>query len=154
MTQTDYFAKAIVFGWWLIFKIVSFLEYLVFSQAVFLHRTTLIWLKNRFLHFFLILIFDPNSLFSKGYSLWLMVDFQNRLISRIFVVFLSGFLDGTTLVWWKNRFWHVVLNFNFWPKLTIYFPKARAFPWWSIFKIVSFLKYLAFSQAAACTKQL
>ena len=31
-----------------------------------------------------------------GYSLCMMVDFQNGLISRIFIVFRSGFLHGTT----------------------------------------------------------
>ena len=40
-TQTDHFAKAIAIAWaiafarWPIFKIVSFLEYLVFFRAVF-----------------------------------------------------------------------------------------------------------------------
>ena len=32
-----------------------------------------------------------------GYSLCMMADFQNALISRIFGVFLSGFLRTTTL---------------------------------------------------------
>ena len=31
-----------------------------------------------------------------GYSLCMMADFQNALISRIFAVFLSGFLHTTT----------------------------------------------------------
>ena len=47
LTQTDHFAKAIAFAWAFarkqIFKIVSFLEYLVFSRAVFLDRTTLMF---------------------------------------------------------------------------------------------------------------
>ena len=148
----------------------------VFS-IVFLHRTSLTWLKNRFLHvFFLILIFDPNWLFCKGYSpcmmadfqnrlisrsiwcflnrffaqnnsnmikesffcmffwIWIfdpnwlfckgyslcmMADFQNRLISRIFGVFSSGLLQKTTLTWLKNLLSHVFLNVNFWAKLTI-----------------------------------
>ena len=34
LTQTDHFAKAIAFARWPIFKIVSFVDYLVFSQAV------------------------------------------------------------------------------------------------------------------------
>ena len=46
---------------------------------------------------FAILIFDPKSRFSMGYSLCLMADFQNALISRIFGVFSSGFLHKTTL---------------------------------------------------------
>ena len=40
-----------------------------------------------------ILIFDPKSGFCMGYSLCLMADFQNALISGIFVVFSSGFLQ-------------------------------------------------------------
>ena len=35
VTQSDDFAKAIAFAWWPIFKMVSFLEYLVFFGAVF-----------------------------------------------------------------------------------------------------------------------
>ena len=47
--------------------------------------------------FFRILIFDPKSGFCKGYSLCMMADFQNALISRIFSVLSSGFLHRTTL---------------------------------------------------------
>ena len=32
-----------------------------------------------------------------GYSLCMMADFQNALISRIFGIFVSGFLHRTTL---------------------------------------------------------
>ena len=42
--------------------------------------------------FFLILIFDPRGGFCMGYSLCIMADFQNGLISRIFGVFLERFL--------------------------------------------------------------
>ena len=41
--------------------------------------------------FFGILIFEPRSGFIMGYSLCMMADFQNGLISRIFSVFWSGF---------------------------------------------------------------
>ena len=47
--------------------------------------------------FFGILIFDPNWGFCKGYNLCMMADFQNGLISRILIVFSSGFLHRTTL---------------------------------------------------------
>ena len=47
--------------------------------------------------FFGILIFDPKSGFCMGYSLCMLGDFQNALISRIFGVFSSGFLHRTTL---------------------------------------------------------
>ena len=69
--------------------------------------------------FFLISIFDVKWPFSQGYGLSTMADVQNRLISRIFGVFSSGSLHKTTLMWLKNRFSHVFVNFNFWPKLTI-----------------------------------
>ena len=47
--------------------------------------------------FFGILIFEPKSEFCMGYSLCMMADFENALISRIFGVFLSGFLQRTTV---------------------------------------------------------
>ena len=47
--------------------------------------------------FFGILIFDPKSLFCMGYSLCMMADFQNALISPIFGVFSSGFLQRKTV---------------------------------------------------------
>ena len=46
--------------------------------------------------FFGILIFDPKSGFSMGYSLCVMADFQNGLISRIFSGFLGGFFHRRT----------------------------------------------------------
>ena len=49
-----------------------------------------------------------------------MADFQNRLISRIFGVFSSGFLHTTTLIFLYNRFVHGFGHFNFSPKLTIF----------------------------------
>ena len=47
--------------------------------------------------FFAILIFDPRSGISMGYSLCVMGDFQNGFISRIFGFFSRGFLHKTTL---------------------------------------------------------
>ena len=47
--------------------------------------------------FFGILIFDLNLGFWMGYSLCMLGDFQNGLISGIFSVFWSGFLHKTTL---------------------------------------------------------
>ena len=44
-----------------------------------------------------ILIFEPKLEFCMGYSLCVMADFQNALISRIFGVFWSGFLHRTTV---------------------------------------------------------
>ena len=48
-----------------------------------------------------------------GYSLCRMADFQNALISRIFGVFLSGFLHRTSLKYLYNEFSHVFWKFNF-----------------------------------------
>ena len=53
----------------------------------FFHRATPNELYNGFCHFFSILIFDPKSGFCMGYSLCMMADFQNGLISRLFSVF-------------------------------------------------------------------
>ena len=52
--------------------------------------------------FFRILIFDPKSGFCMGYSLCMMADFQNGLISGIFSVLLSSFLHRTT----RNGLWN------------------------------------------------
>ena len=47
--------------------------------------------------FYGILNFDPKRGFCMGHSLCMMGDFQTGLISRIFSVFLNGFLHRTTL---------------------------------------------------------
>ena len=69
--------------------------------------------------FFGILIFEPKSGFCMGYSLCMMADFQNRLISRIFSVFCSGFLHNATPNELYNGFCHFFCNFNFGPKVRI-----------------------------------
>ena len=97
MAQSEDFAKAIAFAWWPIFKMVSFLEYLVFFRAVFCTEQLQMICRMDFDTFFGILIFDPKWGFCKGYSLCMMAYFQNGLISRIFSVFSSGFLHRTTV---------------------------------------------------------
>ena len=47
--------------------------------------------------FFKILVFDPKGGFCMGFSLCILGDFQNGLISQIFGVFCSGFLHRTIL---------------------------------------------------------
>ena len=42
-------------------------------------------------------IFDPKLGFCMGYSLFMMADFQNDLISGIFSLVWSGFFHRTTL---------------------------------------------------------
>ena len=96
MTQDKDFAKAIAFAWWAIFKMVSFLENLVFFKAVFCLEQLKMICKMDFDMCFAILIFDPKWGFCKGYSLCMMGDFQNGLISRTFSVFWSGVLHRTT----------------------------------------------------------
>ena len=96
LTQSDDFAKAIAFAWWTIFKMVSFLEYLMFFGAVFCTQQFEMICRMDFDMFFGILYFDPKWWFCKGYSLCLMAYFQNGLISRIFRAFWSGSLHTNT----------------------------------------------------------
>ena len=117
---------------------VSFLEYLVFFQVVFLHRTTVNHFRIHFDMFFGILIFDSKWWFCKGYRLSMIAHFQNGLISWTFGLFPSGFLHRTSVNHSWNRFWHIFWNLNFWPN------EGMGFRWWWIFKIISFLEYLVF----------
>ena len=96
MTQSENFAKAIAFAWLAIFKMVSFLKYILFFEAVFCREQVEMICRMDFDMFFGILIFDPKWGFCKGYSLCKMGDFQNGLISRIFSVFWSSVLHRTT----------------------------------------------------------
>ena len=97
MTQSEDFAWAIAFALWPIFKMVSFLEYLVFFRAFFFTEQLQMICRMDFGLCFKILIFDPKGGFCMGKSLCMMADFQNGLISRIFGVFWSGFLHRTTV---------------------------------------------------------
>ena len=96
MTQSEDFAKAIAFAWCAVLKMVSFLEYLVFFEALCCTEQREIICRMDFDMFFGILIFDPKWGFCKGYSLCIMGDFQIGLISRTFSVFWNGFLHRTT----------------------------------------------------------
>ena len=53
---------------------------------------------------FKILVFDLKCGFCMGYSLYIMADFENGLISRIFGVFWSSFLHRTILNDFYNGF--------------------------------------------------
>ena len=86
----------IAFACWVIFKMISFLEYLVFFEAVFWIKQLAMICRMDFDMFFGILIFDPKWGFCKGYSLCMMGDFQNGLISRILSVCWGVFLRTTT----------------------------------------------------------
>ena len=66
---------------------VSFLEYFVFFEAGFCTEQLLMVCRMDFEACLGILIFDPKSGFCMGYSLCMMADFQNGLISGIFCIF-------------------------------------------------------------------
>ena len=76
---------------------VSFLEYLVFFRALFCTEQLSMVSRMDFEMFFGILIFDTKGGFRMGYSLCMIAEFQNDLISGVFGVFWSGFLNRTTL---------------------------------------------------------
>ena len=85
-------------------------------RSGFLHRTTLNDLYNGFWHVFCNVNVWPKWGFCMGYSLCMIADFKNGLISRIFTLFSSAFLHTTTLNCFWSEFWHVFWNFNFSPK--------------------------------------
>ena len=82
-----------------------------------------------------------------------MADFQNRLISRVFGGFSSGFFAQNNSNVIKGSLFACFSEFEFLTQ-TDHFAKAIAFARWPIFKIVSFLEYLVFSQAVFCKEQL
>ena len=98
--------------------------------------------------FLAFLICEPNWPFCKAYSLYMgsslgkMADFQKRLISSIFGVFLSGFLQRTTLMWLNNRFSHVFSIFDLWAKLTILQTLYSLYMGYSLRKMADFQKRL------------
>ena len=59
--------------------------------------------------FFEILIFDPKLGFCKGFSLCMMADFQNALISRIFSVFSSGFFAQNNSIMAFDMFFGILI---------------------------------------------
>ena len=81
---------------------VSFLECLVFFGAVFCTKQLEEICRMDFDTCCGILIFDPKCRFCMGYSVFMI--FENGLISRVFRVSLSGFLQKTTL----NDLWNAL----------------------------------------------
>ena len=90
------FCKGYSLCWCAMLKMVSFLEYLVSFEAVFCTEQLEMICRMDFEMFFGILIFDPKWGFCKGYSVCMISDFENGLISWIFIFFWSGFLHRTT----------------------------------------------------------
>ena len=82
---------------------VSFLEYLGFFGAVFFTEQLEMVSRMDFNMFFGIVIFDPKSGFCMGYSLCMMADFQNGLISGpLFAQNNSkGFVEGILTCFFK-----------------------------------------------------
>ena len=70
----------------------------VFSRVFFLQNNSNVIKEPFFCMFFLHYNFSPKLTICKGYSLCMMAYFQNRLISGLFGVFLSGVLHRTTLI--------------------------------------------------------
>ena len=73
----------------------------IFARG-FLHRTTLLFMQNRFQHVFGKKKCKLNCPFCVGYKLTKTVDFQNGLISQIFGVSASGFLYRRTLLFLRQ----------------------------------------------------
>ena len=95
--QLAHFAWAIDLPKWRIFKIISYLDYLVFLHAVFC--TEQLYAFSRVI---LSIVLRKKKLkktypFCMDYRLTKMEDLQNNLISRLFGVFSRSFLHRTTL---------------------------------------------------------
>ena len=84
--------------------------------------------KMDFDMFFGILIFDPKSAFFMGYSLCMMTDFQNGLLSRIFRVFFVEKNVRKNNKYWSNE---TILKIGHLAK-AIAHTKAIAFAKWSV----------------------
>ena len=94
--------------------------------------------------FFGILLFDPKWGFCMGYSLCMMADFQNGLISRIFKGFFERFRAQNNSKWFVEWILTCSLEFYFLTQSED-FAWAIAFAWWPIFRMAAFLEYLVFS---------
>ena len=92
---------------WRIFKMLSYLDYLVFLQAVFCTEQLYAFRRIIFSMFLRKKKLKITCPFCMGYRLTKMEDLQNALISRLFGVFAGGFLHRTTLCIPQNHFQHV-----------------------------------------------
>ena len=104
---TAHFAWAIDLRKWRIFKMLSYLDYLVFLQAVFCTEQLYAFRRIIFSMFLRKKKLKITCPFCMGYRLTKMEDLQNALISRLFGVFAGGFLHRTTLCIPQNHFQHV-----------------------------------------------
>ena len=105
LTKSDNFAWAIAYAWRLIFKMVSFLEYLLFFGAAFFAQNNFKKYYNEFSHVFWHFSFRPkvtiwngpldHGHFELAFASWPF--FQQVLVLEYLVFFWSGFLHRTTL---------------------------------------------------------
>ena len=137
-----------------IFKMVSFLEYLVFFQRVFCTELFQSACTIDFCMFFRILIFDPNRQFGKGYSLCKMADFFKMVSFLEYLVFFQR-VFCTELFQSACR-----IDFCMFFRILIFDPNRQFGKGYSLckmadfFKMVSFLEYLVFFRAVFCTELL
>ena len=152
MTQSQDFSWAIAFAWWLIFKMVSFLEYLVFLERFFAQNNSKCFVEcilTSFLHFY---FFTKSQDFpwAIAFAWWLIF----KMVSVLeYLVFLKRFFPGNNSKWFVEWILTCFLEFYFLTQSDD-FAKAIGLAWWPIFKMVSFLKYLVFLQAVFCREQL
>ena len=92
-----HFPWAIDLPKWRIFKMLSYLDYLLFWQAVFCTEQLYAFRRIIFSMFLRKKKLKITCPFCMGYRLTKMEDLQNALISRLFGVFARGFLHRTTL---------------------------------------------------------
>ena len=86
---------------------LSYLDYLVFLQAVFCTEQLYAFRRIIFSMFLRKKKLKITCPFCMGYRLTKMEDLENALISRLFGVFARGFLHRTTLCIPQNHFQHV-----------------------------------------------
>ena len=113
----------------------------VFSSG-FLHRATLMWLKNRISRIFWNFNFWPKlTILQRPFN-----DGRFSKTSHFSNIwcFLERFFAERKFDMIKLSLFASFLNFNFCPKLTTLQKRYIAFAWWPIFKIVSFLQYWCF----------
>ena len=120
MTQSEDFAKAIAFAWWPIFKMFSFLEYLVFFfERLFAENNSkwfVEWILTCLLDFYFL---TQSEDFAKAIVFGWWPSLKMLSFREYLVFFRAVFLHRTNLNDLYNGFWHAFWNFNFWPKVKI-----------------------------------
>ena len=123
--QTDHFAKTIGFAWakafarWPIFKIVSFLQYLVFFEWFFPQNDSNLTVELFFPCFWHFYIFTLTDHFTRTIAFAWAIAFARWPIFKIvplfqyLVFFRSFFFHRSTIMLLLNCFSHVFGIFNF-----------------------------------------